>query len=49
LQLRSSPNNFSSSLTRGEWLRNHIEHENCCGSAEFIKLYGELLSCFLFE
>lgn len=26
---------------RGEWLRNHIEGENCCGSAEFIKLYGE--------
>lgn len=26
---------------RGEWLRNHIESENCCGSAEFIKLYGE--------
>jgi hypothetical protein len=27
---------------RGEYLRNHIEGENCCGSAEFIKLYGEL-------
>lgn len=26
---------------QGEWLRNHIEMENCCGSAEFIKLYGE--------
>ncbi len=26
---------------QGEWLRNHIEGENCCGSAEFIKLYGE--------
>jgi hypothetical protein len=26
---------------KGEWLRNHIEEENCCGSAEFIKLYGE--------
>ena len=26
---------------RGEWLRNHVEGENCCGSAEFIKLYGE--------
>lgn len=25
---------------RGEWLRNHIEMENCCGSAEFIKLYA---------
>jgi len=25
---------------KGEWLRNHIEHENCCGSAEFIKLYA---------
>jgi len=25
---------------RGEWLRNHIESENCCGSAEFIKLYA---------
>jgi hypothetical protein len=25
---------------RGEWLRNHIEAENCCGSAEFIKLYA---------
>ena len=24
----------------GEWLRNHIEAENCCGSAEFIKLYA---------
>ena len=26
---------------KGEWLRNHIEGENCCGSAEFIKLYGK--------
>lgn len=26
---------------KGEWLRNHIESENCCGSAEFIKLYGK--------
>ncbi|KAL7480924.1 hypothetical protein ACHAW6_006590 [Cyclotella cf. meneghiniana] len=25
---------------RGEWLRDHIEGENCCGSAEFIKLYA---------
>eukprot|EP00984_Skeletonema_dohrnii_P010069 scaffold3901_cov67-Skeletonema_dohrnii-CCMP3373.AAC.1 len=25
---------------KGEWLRNHIEAENCCGSAEFIKLYA---------
>lgn len=25
---------------KGEWLRNHIESENCCGSAEFIKLYA---------
>jgi hypothetical protein len=25
---------------QGEWLRNHIEAENCCGSAEFIKLYA---------
>ena len=25
---------------RNEWLRNHIEAENCCGSAEFIKLYA---------
>mmetsp|Transcript_12208 Transcript_12208/g.18339 ORF Transcript_12208/g.18339 Transcript_12208/m.18339 type:complete len:516 (+) Transcript_12208:50-1597(+) len=25
---------------KGEWLRNHIEGENCCGSAEFIKLYA---------
>lgn len=28
---------------RGEWLKKHIEGENCCGSAEFIKLYGEIL------
>ena len=28
---------------KGEWLRNHIEAENCCGSAEFIKLYGMFL------
>lgn len=27
---------------KGDWLRDHIEGENCCGSAEFIKLYGEL-------
>lgn len=26
-----------------EWLRNHIEAENCCGSAEFIKLYAYTL------
>lgn len=26
---------------RGTFLRDHIESENCCGSAEFIKLYGE--------
>jgi len=25
---------------KGEFLRNHIEAENCCGSAEFIKLYA---------
>jgi len=25
---------------QGEWLRKHIEAENCCGSAEFIKLYA---------
>ena len=25
---------------RNEWLREHIESENCCGSAEFIKLYA---------
>ena len=22
------------------WYRNHVENENCCGSAEFIKLYA---------
>lgn len=32
---------------KGEWLRNHIEAENCCGSAEFIKLYGESISFVL--
>jgi hypothetical protein len=32
---------------RGDWLRDHIEGENCCGSAEFIKLYGESLFCVL--
>ena len=31
---------------KGEWLRNHVEMENCCGSAEFIKLYGELVWFF---
>ena len=31
---------------KGEWLRNHIESENCCGSAEFIKLYGKFLFLF---
>eukprot|EP00429_Kryptoperidinium_foliaceum_P007949 CAMPEP_0176019710 /NCGR_PEP_ID=MMETSP0120_2-20121206/9529_1 /TAXON_ID=160619 /ORGANISM="Kryptoperidinium foliaceum, Strain CCMP 1326" /LENGTH=370 /DNA_ID=CAMNT_0017352791 /DNA_START=401 /DNA_END=1513 /DNA_ORIENTATION=+ len=25
---------------KGDFLRNHIEHENCCGSAEFIKLHA---------
>ena len=25
---------------RGKWLRDHIEAENCCGSAEFIKLHA---------
>lgn len=30
---------------KGSFLRDHIESENCCGSAEFIKLYGELLIC----
>ncbi|KAL3757827.1 hypothetical protein ACHAWU_006135 [Discostella pseudostelligera] len=29
---------------KGEWLRNHIESENCCGSAEFIKLYAYQLT-----
>lgn len=27
---------------KGTWLRDHIEGENCCGSAEFIKLYGKI-------
>ena len=27
-----------------EYLRNHIEAENCCGSAEFIKLYAYTLT-----
>lgn len=25
---------------KGKWYREHVEHENCCGSAEFIKLYA---------
>jgi hypothetical protein len=25
---------------QGTWYRNHVEGENCCGSAEFIKLYA---------
>ena len=24
----------------GKWYREHVETENCCGSAEFIKLYA---------
>ena len=32
---------------KGEWLRNHIESKICCGSAEFIKLYGKFLFLFL--
>jgi len=27
---------------KSDWLKNHIEGENCCGSAEFIKLYGKI-------
>ncbi len=34
---------------KGEWFRNHIESENCCGSAEFIKLYGEFDSFFRYD
>jgi hypothetical protein len=28
---------------QNNWLKNHIESENCCGSAEFIKLYAYTL------
>jgi len=29
---------------RGEYLRAHVEQENCCGSKEFIKLYAYTLT-----
>eukprot|EP00591_Stephanopyxis_turris_P007307 CAMPEP_0195527096 /NCGR_PEP_ID=MMETSP0794_2-20130614/28550_1 /TAXON_ID=515487 /ORGANISM="Stephanopyxis turris, Strain CCMP 815" /LENGTH=490 /DNA_ID=CAMNT_0040657927 /DNA_START=227 /DNA_END=1699 /DNA_ORIENTATION=+ len=28
---------------KGEYFRTHVENENCCGSAEFIKLYAYLI------
>mmetsp|Transcript_31201 Transcript_31201/g.47788 ORF Transcript_31201/g.47788 Transcript_31201/m.47788 type:complete len:484 (+) Transcript_31201:84-1535(+) len=29
---------------KGQWYRDHVESENCCGSAEFIKLYAYTLT-----
>ena len=39
--LRDTPVDVPS--IRNDWYRNHVENENCCGSAEFIKLYAYTL------
>jgi hypothetical protein len=31
---------ISVSDIQGKWYRDHVESENCCGSAEFVKLYA---------
>lgn len=37
--IRPSPINVSA-ITTNDWYRDNVRHENCCGDAEFIKLYA---------
>lgn len=41
--VKTSPINISS-ITTNDWYRTHVEGENCCGSAEFLKLYAYTLT-----
>lgn len=40
--VRDTPINISE--IPNEWYRTHVQHENCCGSDEFIKLYAYTLT-----
>ena len=42
--VKPTPVNISSITTHNDWYRQHVEGENCCGSAEFIKLYAYTLT-----
>jgi hypothetical protein len=37
--VRPIPINVSA-ITTNDWYRNHVQYENCCGPAEFVKLYA---------
>jgi hypothetical protein len=37
--IRPNPVNVSA-ITTNDWYRDHVRHENCCGDAEFVKLYA---------
>jgi hypothetical protein len=41
--IRPTPVNISA-ITTNDYYRSHVEGENCCGSAEFIKLYAYTLT-----
>jgi hypothetical protein len=41
--IRPTPVNISA-ISTNDWYRSHVEGENCCGSAEFIKLYAYTLT-----
>jgi hypothetical protein len=41
--IKPTPVNISAIVTN-DWYRDHVEQENCCGSAEFIKLYAYTLT-----
>jgi hypothetical protein len=41
--IRPTPVNISA-ITTNDWYRSHVEGENCCGSAEFVKLYAYTLT-----
>jgi hypothetical protein len=41
--IKPTPVNISA-ITTNDWYKSHVEGENCCGSAEFIKLYAYTLT-----
>jgi hypothetical protein len=41
--IRPTPVNVSA-ITTNDWYRDHVKTENCCGDAEFIKLYAYQLT-----
>jgi len=41
--VRPTPVNISA-ITGNDWYRAHVQQENCCGAAEFVKLYAYTLT-----